>query len=200
MNIGAANLVKDSASKLLYMELNKVERPVSQGQLDGNKYADSVVKKEKGCAEKRGTVKLRDAMLYFCVDMVKDGRFIEIKSVRDELDCPEWYLTSSVLQSTFFATLLQKVDYLDTPKFRLDEGYPNEVMELPKDRPFELWFGIRKFRVHSDTVLMGHYYAKIEVLSEGLKNKSYDGVREWDAKYKFKEFDIFKPKYELIKQ
>jgi len=68
--------------------------------------------------------------LFFCIDLVKEDLFVEIKSIEDENNYEDWYLYSSVLQSTFYATLLKQVKSLDTPKFRKKEGYKQEHIIL----------------------------------------------------------------------
>ena len=84
MKISASELVKRSASQLLYKELKRIQWKTTPRQFKGNKYADEVVKKNEASAEKRGIINLDDDLLFFCIDLVKDNLFVEIKMVEDE--------------------------------------------------------------------------------------------------------------------
>lgn len=195
MKISASELVKRSASQLLYKELKKIEWQISPRQYKGNDYADEIVKKENGSAEKRGIISLKEDLLFFCIDMVKDNKLIEIKMVDNMNKYEDWYLYSSIIQSTFYASLSTKVKTLDTPKFRKKEGYLQEIIDMPKNPEFELWFGEDKYKIYPNELIYDHYINKIQVIKEGMKNNSFEQVRLFDSKFKFKEFSIFKPKY-----
>jgi hypothetical protein len=199
MKFSASELVKRSASQLLYKEIKKIEFEATPRQYRGNTYADEVVKKEEASAEKRGIVTINDDLLFFCIDMVKKNKFVEIKMVEDMETVEDWYLNSSILQSTLYATLLTKVKTLDTPKFRKKEGYKQEVLVMPDKWGFELWFGTDKYQIFPDERIYEHYINKMQVIKDGVKSGSYDNCRVLDAKYKFKEFSIYKPKFKELK-
>lgn len=200
MKFSASELVKRSASQLLYKELKKLEWKTTPGQIKGDMYAEEVVKKEEGSAEKRGIIKLQDDdLLFFCIDMVKDNLLIEIKSLQDEKEFEDWYLYSSIIQSTFYATMTTKVLSLDTPKFRKKIGYQQEIIPVPLNFEFQLWFGNdRKFKIFPDERIYQHYLNKIKVIKEGIISSNFDNCRKFDQEYKFKEFSIYKPKYEQL--
>ena len=68
MKFSASELVKRSASQLLYKELKKLKWKTTPGQIKGDTYAEEIVKKEEGSAEKRGIIKLQDDdLLFFCI-------------------------------------------------------------------------------------------------------------------------------------
>lgn len=199
MNISASEIVKRSASQLLYKELKKIEWQTTPRQYEGNRFADEVVKKEEGSSEKRGIINLGEDLLFFCIDMVKDNKLIEIKMIEDEDNYYKWYLDVSLLQSTYYATLATKTKVLDTPKFRKKEGYSQEIIEIPNNFTFELWFGkYQKYQVYPNEVIYQHYIEKINVIKKGILKKSFEECRLFDSKYKFKEFDIYMPKYDRI--
>jgi len=200
MKISASELVKRSASQLLYKELKKIQFAATPRQYKGNEYADEIVAKEEASSEKRGIISIGDDLLFFCIDIVKNNKFVEIKMVDDDDNYDDWYLYSSLLQSTYYATLITKVKTLDTPKFRKKEGYSQEILQIPKNPKFELWFGEnQKFEVFPNNDIYNHYIEKINVIKEGIESKSFDNCRLFDAKYKFKEFSIYKPNYKIIK-
>ncbi len=198
MNISASELVKRSASQLLFKELKRLQWIPTERQLRGNAYADSVVLKEEASSEKRGMVKIDDDLLFFCIDLVKDDKFVEIKMVENQNNYEPWYLFSSIVQSTFYATLLTQVKSLNTPSFRKKEGYRQEVIDIPENFKFELWFGEEKYQVYPNERIMNHYFEKARIIKSSVETMDYDTCKKFDSVYKFNEFKIFKPLYTPI--
>jgi hypothetical protein len=198
MNFSAANLVKCSASQLLYFALKKLQFVATPRQYAGNEYADNIIQKEEASAEKRGIIKLKDDLLFFCVDMIKDTRYIEIKMVDDMDDYEDWYLHSSIMQSTLYASLLEHVTELDTPKFRKKEGYKQERIPVTPDRTYELWFGTDKYEIHPNNDVKQHYLNKLELISKSVETTDFSEVRAFDSQFKHQEFNIYQPYYKLI--
>lgn len=199
MNFSAAELVKRSASQLVFLELKKLKWQATQRQIKGNKYAEKIVLKEQASSEKRGILPLKEDLLFFCIDMVKGNLFVEIKMVDDENNYEDWYLNSSILQSTLYATLLTKVKTLDTPKFRKKEGFKQEIIKIPKPNTFELWFGKNKrIEVYKNKEVFEFYVRKMEIIRNCVDRIDFEPCREFDLKYKFKEFSILKPKYKEL--
>ena len=199
MKISASELVKRSASQLLYKEIKRIEWQSTPRQLKGNEFADEVVKKEQASSEKRGIINLGDDLLFFCIDLVKDNLFVEIKMVEDENNYEDWYLYSSIIQSTFYSSLLQQVKTLDTPKFRKKEGFKQEIIEVPSKFKFELWFGKhQKYEIIPNKKVLNHYLDKAKLVKSCIETKDFDTCRLFDAKFKHKEFSIFKPKYKKL--
>lgn len=202
-NLSAAELVKCSAAQLLYKELRKLEWAATPRQLRGNDYAEEITKKEEASAERRGILNLSPSseepiLLFFCIDLVKDNKFVEIKMVEDE--CYEqWYLQSSIMQATLYASLLKEVETLDTPKFRKKEGFKQEITIVPPQFQFELWFGeIAKYHIYPDDAVMEHYIDKALLVNECIAEKDFDECRKFDARFKHKEFQIYQPRYTEI--
>lgn len=200
MKFSASELVKRSASQLLYKELKKIEWNATPRQIKGNQYADEIVLKEEASSEKRGIINLGDDLLFFCIDMIKDNKFIEIKMVEDMNNYEDWYLYSSIIQSTFYSSLLELVKTLDTPKFRKKEGFKQEVIKVPNNFKFELWFGEDKYDIYPNKKVLTHYLNKLQIVKSCIETKDFDTCREFDLKYKHKEFSIFKPKFKQHEQ
>lgn len=199
MKISASELVKRSASQLLYKEIKRIEWQPTPKQLKGNEFADEIVKKEQASSEKRGIINLGEDLLFFCIDLVKDDIFVEIKMVENENNYEDWYLYSSIIQSTFYASLLQQVKTLDTPKFRKKEGFKQEIIEVPDKFKFQLWFGSsKKYEIIPNKKVLNHYLHKAKLIKSCIETKDFDTCRLFDAKFKHKEFSIFKPKYKEI--
>ena len=197
MNFSASQLVKCSTSQLLYFALKKVINTPTKNQIEGNKYAEDIVKKEAAPSEKRGIVPIKDDVLFFCVDMVVNNTFIEIKQVKEQI-YEDWYLHSSILQSSFYAYLLTQVKQLDTPKFRIKEGYKQEIIQIPSKFTFELWFGVEKYSIKPNKAIYKHYIKKLMLVKEAINTSDFDKCRTFDAKFKHKEFNIFSPTYTKI--
>lgn len=197
----ASDLVKKSASQILYLILKKIRLKPTPGQYNGEAYAEEIIKKEMASSEKRGIINLdNNCLIFFCVDLVKGNKYVEIKMVNDMKDYPEWYLHSSIMQATLYASLLQDVTFLDTPKFRKKEGYKQEVIPVAENPIFELWFGDHRYSIFPSNEVKQHYLNKAKLIDSCVDSTDYSKCREFDAKFKFKEFDTFKPLFKKIKK
>ena len=194
----ASDLVARSAAQLLFKQVRKLQWKATPRQLKGNEYAEAIVAKEEASAERRGIIKHNDDLLFFCVDMVKDDTYIEIKKVDDQTNYEPWYLQAAIMQSTLYASLLLDVILLDTPKSRKKEGYKQELTYLNDQRNYELWFGTERFKIEPNDEIKAHFIAKMELLSTAIPLADFETCRQWDRQYKFQEFDIFNPKYARI--
>lgn len=191
INFSAADLVKKSASQIAYFEMKKLERVASPRQIKGNQYSDEVVQKLGASSEKRGTIIGEKYRLYFCIDMIQKNVATEIKMVDGEYE--EWYLQSSIIQSAYYAQLLKSVQYLDTPKFKIKEGYEQDFIDTTNIQwKYELLFGNKKYSVEPCYRLQVHFEDKIDTIIETLTSKNWFHVKKWDSMYKFKEWEEFK--------
>jgi hypothetical protein len=200
MNFGAADLVKRSAKQLVYLALKGADVTPTEQQKQGNQYAAKITGAIKNASEeKRGHIVINDMNLYFTVDMAVDNRFIEIKMVNSP-NPPDWYRNSSLVQAAFYADLLRHVTYLDTPVFRLKEGYAQEIIPVPDERSFELWFGEETYLVQPNPSLAYHYFTKMNLVKNCIRKQDYMLAEAYDNMYKHKEFDLFNIKYKEIKR
>lgn len=191
------SLLKDQLLNCLFIEIKKLKWQATKRQVRGNKRADELVSLNKASGEKRGVVEFGPHLLFFCVDLVKDSLFAEVKMVEPPYE--PWFLHQSILQASFYCTLLGEVDHLDTPKFRKKEGYIQEVVKLPWKRDYQLWFGEEKYRVQPNEDLKDHYLEKAQLVADCIDSKDFDTCRSFDETYKHSEFNIFKPKYTKLK-
>lgn len=200
MKFSASKLVKTSASQAVYYELRNMSIKATGRQLAGNKYAEKVARDEgipTAAEERRGIIQLDDSTLFFCIDAVKDGSPVEIKMVDYDRATPKWYLESSLLQASFYAALLSKVEYLDTPKFRTKQGVPYSRTDVPT-KQFQLWFGNDRYVVEPNHNLVDHYFEKAEVIAYCVGHADYAEAREFDEEFKHQEFGKFKINYGRI--
>lgn len=199
MKYSASKLIKCSAAQIVYFK-NRAEHFLNRQLLLGEQYQSKIIKDESlaniVADEMRGCYAYNNIEIFFCVDMIKNGEFYEIKSIFDDngnetLEYPEWYLHSSLLQCAFYKSLILKMDgnILYTPKFRIKEGYKKVHIQINKKAPYYLLFGqVGKYeiQVQNPDKIIEFYKDKIEHCND------YSSAREFDSKYKFKEFDLLK--------
>lgn len=205
MIFGASSLVKCSASQLLYRNLFPDRCKVSKKQIEmmrlGNEHSEKIVSKNKALFEKRGKfITPNNNIIYFCIDMVKSNMFTEIKMVTPPVE--NWYLEKSILQSCLYATLLKNVKELDTPKFLIDKGFSNDIINIEDKFKYRLLFGKDRFIIYKkdNMNIREHYLEKADLIQSCIKNRDFDKCKAWDLEFKHKEFNILKPKFKLIKK
>lgn len=197
----AADLLKKSAMQIVFLR-NRKERYATKMQEIGNEYQSKVSNddkyKNKGlyAEELRGSYSFDNNVIFFCIDMISDGNFFEIKSIQDKEgnitdEYPEWYLNNSLLQCAFYKSMLILGDNktLFTPKFRIKEGFEYKAMEVEPTNDYTLLFGDKlKFKVDvkKPQAIIDFYKNKIEHL------ENYDTAKEYDNQFKFKDFDVLK--------
>lgn len=194
MNILASSIVKMSLKKIAYIELSNKQKTITQGMLDGNKHAEKLSNK-MDYQEKRGTIKTKDFKMFFSVDAIQSDIAIEIKHINENTQT--WFLINSIIQSSFYASLLKEVKYLDTPYFMIQQGHQNEIINLDDNpiRYFILMFGKQKILVEPSSRVLAHYMIKAQELVNVLKldfTSAMKRAEKWDAIYKFKEDYLLK--------
>jgi hypothetical protein len=206
MRYSAADLVKRSCAQLVYFK-NYKEDVLSQRALNGEEYQSKIVKDESlantVADEMRGCYSYDDVEIFFCIDMIKNGEFYEIKSIQDDngnetLEYSEWYLNSSLLQCAFYKSLLMEMNgnKLYTPKFRLKEGYKMSCVEINNNANYYLKFGgvgVWRIDVVNPTDIIDFYKNKIAHITD------YDDARAFDREFKWKEFEVLKKYFTFSK-
>ena len=202
--LGAAQLVKNSMKHTLYTTINNKPKVVTEIMNNGDKYADIVTAHMH--KELRGTVKTKDFTVFFCVDGIYANTAVEVKHVEDPNNVENWFFIMSALQTSFYASLLKEVTYLDTPAFMLDKGYPEMIRDL-KEWPiynYLMIFGKNKFLVEPSQKVFAHYMIKAQEIARLLKyvynkpynsndvNMVYNYAAKWDEIYNKKEYYLMK--------
>lgn len=198
-NYSASELLKRSAAQLVYFRRTGNKPQTTENMKIGEAYQAKVSESTRNeghkVADEMGGCYVFDVnAIYFCIDIVREDCFVEVKSVFDEngQDCltyPNWYFENSVLQCAVYKSLLLNMEgnILVTPKFRLNDGYDLRKMNVNKSLPYILKFGnVGTFRVDvaNDGKLLKFLKDKIKAL------KDYDTARAFDAIYKHKEFGL----------
>lgn len=199
MKYSASKLIKCSAAQLVYFQKRKEYfESLSKYEELGTKFQSKIVKDESlanvVADEMRGCYSFNGNEIFFCIDMIKNGEFYEIKSIfdkngNDTVEYDDWYLENSLIQCAFYKSLLLNMegDILFTPKFRIKEGYKKVFLKVNKEAPYYLIFGnVGKYNVKviNSLAIIDFYKDKISHLT------NYDDAREFDNLWKHKEFGL----------
>lgn len=209
-NFSASDLIKRSCAQIVYLH-NKQKQIYTDMMQNGTKYQEKIIDEEKiknqVADELRGCYTYSNINekfinkpilfhIFFCIDMLKNNEFYEIKSILDEngnniTTYPQWYFNNSLLQCAFYKSLLMNLDTdkLYTPKFRIKEGYKKQCIQINNNANYYLKFG--------DVGLYQIDVLNPEKIIEFYKNKinhiyfyDYDIARKFDYQFKWKEYDF----------
>lgn len=188
----ASSLVKQSASQIKYLLSHKQVKPLSANIISGTKHQfnSASVMTNKIAEEMRGSYIKGDITIYFCNDVLLDYKLVEIKSIDESRKIEDWYFNSSILQTAFYKSLLLNSNgLLCTPAFRIKEGYQNITRQIDINMPYYLMFGKDHYRIDvlNDKFIINFYLKKIKAILS-----SWDDVKIFDDKYKFKEYEYLK--------
>lgn len=160
----------------------------NQNMLEGVNFQEQVCKSLENVIDQEMVGEFYDNndIIRFSIDIVTNENFIEVKSVDKERDIPEWYLKSSLLQCAVYYSLLKESDgILHTAKFRCDKGYEMVDCIANKENQYILIFGDEKYSIS--------LLDKKAILDFVIKKKnscmSWDDAKEFDRKFKQKEFE-----------
>lgn len=197
----ASELIKRSAAQLVYFRRTGTKPQITENMKIGESYQYKVSDTErknghKVADEMCGCYTFGENAIYFCIDIVREDCFVEVKSVFDEsgkdsLTYPEWYFESSILQCAVYKSLLMNMDgdTLVTPQFRLNEGCEYKTLKAERSLPYLLKFGsvgVYRVDVTDSKRIIKFLKDKINAL------KDYDTARAFDTKYKHKEFNLLR--------
>lgn len=197
---GAANLVKQSAAQILYYLIKNIKPEPTFQMKAGQKFQEKMSTPD-GYHEMRGTHRWGDNIVFFTWDEIIPHQtiteYIEIKSVQYEPE--DWYLQSSLVQVALYGSMSMWCDDYITAKFaRRQYGTHRLKIDYNTGNWFTLIFGEERFRVtvlNSDKILK-YYSDKVNVIVKCIDydkmTVDYDPAREWDKKYKHKDYQNLK--------
>ena len=203
----ATDLATKSCAQIVHYIKNNDRPQPSDRRWIGVEFQDNVVKHSsignEVYSEMRGFYDHNEHRVYFCIDMVKNGSFYEIKSVTDKegkatSEYEDWYFNSSILQCALYKTMLLNMtgNTLDTPAFRVEAGFDYNTLEVNKQNPYYLLFGrVGVFRIEltDPNKIIGFINDKIDAL------KDYKSAYAFDAIWKHKEFELLKDSFTYTK-
>lgn len=208
MDFSASDLCKRSAAQILYFIKSGNRPQVTDKMLAGCAYQKSIFDEiiangENAFDEMQGVYHFDDNNIYFCIDIVKDNGFIEVKSLFDEngketTHYADWYLASSLLQCAVYKSLLMSMDgnKLRTAQFRLDEGAEKREIEVDANKPYYLKFGsvgTFEVKVKNSEAILDFLHKKIESMSDFVTAKAFD------KEFRYNEFNILSQYFEYNK-
>ena len=123
-------------------------------------------------------------------------RVLKVKSVIDGSNVEDWYFNSCVLQCAVYKSLLDKSNkHLITSKFFADMGNPVIETTINNDIKYYLRFGNSLYLVEvTNTDFIVDFIVKKAVAS-----LEWDSAKNFDAKYKHKEFETLKDYFTVSK-
>ena len=198
IGISASELVKSSLAQMVYLMYNEDKRFVTDRQLQGVEYQKEFKFEYE---EMRGSYKPSLFYMNFAVDGIDKNVAYEVKMVNP--DAPVWLFKMSVLQSSFYYTLLKHVSFLKTATFHIKAGNEPKTIYLnnyPIDK-FVLIYGFKRYEISMCDELFDFYLNKLKYLESCIMlndfTKSIEMARQWDAQFKKKEIDMFYHKIEI---
>lgn len=187
-HFSTANLIKQSALQLCYLRNNRNKIVVTDGQVKGNAIALS--KSRSKYIEMRGTYCYDDMLFHYVFDEVIDSsrlEFIEHKSTM--YGTPDWYINSSILQMALYSSLVHVNDNSNLVTASFVKGDKHSLSIANRYKVFKVVFDNNtEYTVNSinPEKIVAFY------ISKAIASMSYDTAREFDLKYKRKEFEILK--------
>jgi hypothetical protein len=206
IHMSLSGLLKSSAKQLCYLRKNRKEKPVTNEQLEGN---EAALKKSEGLVEMRGTYEFeyldKKILIHYAFDELKPNDksclFIEHKNIKSGSTVELWYRNACILQTAAYQAFakLNPNKHLETATFHVKDGYEKQEFELGnRYLRSELHFGNYIYSVLASTPeeLVDFYKRK------AIASLEYDPSKEWDGKYKFKEYDFMHANlaYRILKE
>lgn len=202
MEYSAAELIKRSAAQLVYYRIHGIKPTPTANVLAGEMFQNAVYNKflnagEPAHEEMCGCYSTNKDNIWFSIDLVAPNLgFFEIKSILDSdgnqtTRYPLWYLYASLVQCAVYKALVLETKgcMLETARFKQALGAKKKRIRAKKKLDYFLIFGndeLYRIEVKDSKALIQYLIAKIDSLTD------YNTAREFDAKYKHREFDMLK--------
>ena len=190
LHMSLSDLLKQSAMQMCYLRKKNEKKPVTKGQIEGNKVAHA--KSESKYMEMRGTYKMfNNLLIHYAFDEIqieeKSTLLIEHKNIREDRPIELWYLQSSILQTAVYQAFVRENPSKDlyTATFYVKEGNPKLHLKLNNNYlRSELRMGDDHYSVvANDAKALVEFYC-----NKALATLNYESAKSWDAQYKHKEF------------
>ena len=155
------------------------------------KTLDNVVGEEMG-----GCVQDDNLLIYFANDIICTDKIIEVKSIDENREVDDWYLKSCFLQCAIYKTLTHYCkNKLKTASFHVQNGNKYVECVVGDYTPFILYFGKDKYII---TVMNYEPILKF-VLRKAKHSLEWDSAKQFDSKYKGKEYETLKNYFHVLK-
>lgn len=196
INISASDLLKKSAFQICYLRIKALQKEPTERMLKGNEEAER--KSISELKEMRGTYVHNAFLLHYTFDEIrvneKNGNvlLIEHKMIENGSLVENWYIENSILQIALYHSLLKlnpNKEYF-TAKFYRKLGYNTNYFEVAANK---------KITSH---LLMGDKVIEVGVknpkalvdffIKKAISTFDYTSAKDFDLKYKRKEFQLLK--------
>jgi len=190
ISFSAKDLCTRSCMQIMFFNEFPEKRPKpSTNMLYGETFQHKVAQQTRDVIgeEMRGTFICDDICINFSNDIVTKNSIIEVKSIDRKVE--DWYFKSSILQCAVYSALLKKAEgKLVTATFFAEMGNPIVETNVNTDINYFLNFGGALFEVKVDDA---------DKIVDFIVNKakhctSWEQAKEFDEKYKQKEYEILK--------
>lgn len=196
-SFSAKDLCSRSCMQIKMFDVHPEKRPViNANQQTGVSFQHQIATKTDNLIgeEMRGTYVKDGILINFSNDIVCPDKIIEVKSVNREIE--DWYFNNSIYQCAVYKALLMKSNKkLVTSKFFVDLGNPYVETTVNNDVSYYLKFGndLYLIQVNNADKIVEFIYNK------AVASMDWDKAREFDANYKFKEYETLKDCFSFSK-
>lgn len=164
----------------------------------GNKYQHAQAKLFNNIIdeEMRGCLQTTNIIINFTHDIVCEDKIVEIKFVDDTRPVEDWYLNSSILQCAVYKALNNiSGGQLETATFRTNMGFPKKYTTITNDIPYLLYFGNDKYKIQTldDNAIVNF------IINKAYASLDWTNAKEFDNKFKHKEFQTLLPYFNIQK-
>ena len=200
-SFSAKDLCTRSCTQLKMFMEHPEKKPIpfeNQNIVMGDKYQHELARNFTNIIdeEMRGSLVTANLVINFTHDIVCDDKIIEIKYVDPARELEDWYLKSSLLQCAIYKALTNKCGgHLETATFRVNMGHEKQYATVPHDMPYILYFGNDKYKIITNND---------DAITDFIINKAYASLdwteaKNFDARYKHKEYEHLSPCFNVIK-
>ena len=220
MLFSAASLVKRSASQLIYLQKNNNAQIEPTARMKLAMRYQNAASAETSFKEMGGSVHVSTGtsnqvnLICFSVDEVQTikeawkekvtTRLIEHKFLDNLGPIPDWFLQQSIIQVALYGALASQINEMKTAKFHVDQGNDFYAYSL-RNTTLEnlLVFTMsnqatgeeidptatvktKVYKIKPSQEVLDFYTIKAECVA----SKSYSKAKEFDLKYKWKEWEL----------
>jgi len=199
MQFSCADLVKQSATQILYNHENDVQKKITDGISFGESYQKKISSMIPDTYSEMVGVYVKDMFekklsMFFANDIVGNGFILEVKSTMPDIQIPEWYFHQSILQSALYHALI-KTNIKDLgicPLVSASYTNENNSVMLKESPLYFLLFNKEIYSIfftneHVIAEFVKFYRTKALYVSEG-----WESAKHWNINYNRKEWEIFK--------
>lgn len=195
----AKDLVSRSCKQLKFFIENPDAKPKpTDAQYDGIDYQHQIALSIDGLiGEEMGNyIEFDNIRVYFSNDIVTPSEIIEVKNIDKNRPVEEYYRNNSILQTAMYCALTWECNrFLRTSAFHVNSGHEYKTTIVDSRFEYKLYFGDEKYLILITNREKLIYFLK----TKALYCLDWNKAKEFDAKYKRREFEVLKDCFEYKK-